>query len=159
MPLHHFFIYIRSSYIYEIYKIFDIYHSLNCKSKYVIYLLECSIYKIQYVGKSETPFHIKLNNHRKEIKDPSAISACKHFNSPNHDFNTHGKFTVIEQLRNITSFSSEILKERITQRENFWIKKLKAQAPYGLRNSITFIIYIFFLQLNSSSLCTRSNNI
>ena len=23
-------------------------------------------YKIQYVGKSETPFHIRLNNHRKE---------------------------------------------------------------------------------------------
>ena len=35
-------------------RIFQIYRNLNCKSKYVIYLLECSKYKIQYVGKTET---------------------------------------------------------------------------------------------------------
>ena len=71
-------------------EIFNIYNSLNCKSKYIIYLLECSITKVQYVRKSKTP----LNNHRKDIKDPSQIPACKHFNSPNHDF------TEIQQLRN-----------------------------------------------------------
>ena len=94
-------------------KIFHIYHSLNCKNKYVIYLLKCSICKIQYAEKSKTPFQIRLKNHRKDIKDPSAISACKHFNSNSHDFNTHGKCTIIEQLRNITSLSTEILKERL----------------------------------------------
>ena len=38
------------------------------KSNYVIYLLKCLLSKIQYVGKSEIPFHIRLNNHRKDIK-------------------------------------------------------------------------------------------
>ena len=34
---------------------FDIFHKLTCKSQYVIYLMECILSKIQYVGKSETP--------------------------------------------------------------------------------------------------------
>ena len=62
------------------------------------------------IGKSETPFHIMLNNHRKDIKDPSAIPACKQLNSPDHDFNTHGKFTIIEPLRNTPQSSPEVLR-------------------------------------------------
>ena len=42
-------------------RIFHIYHNLNCKSKYVIYLLECTNSKIQYVRKAETEFNIRLN--------------------------------------------------------------------------------------------------
>ena len=49
-------------------KIFDIYRSLKCKSKYIICLLECSICTIQYAGKSETPYHIRLNHYRKDIR-------------------------------------------------------------------------------------------
>ena len=95
---------------------FDICHLGNSKSKYVIYLLECSICITQYVGKSKTPYHIRLNNYRKDIKNPSVILACKHFNSPNHDFNMNKKSTIIELQRNITSSSTKILKERLKQR-------------------------------------------
>ena len=102
--------------------IFDIYHSLNRTSKYVIYLLECSICKRQYVGKSKTQLHKKLNNQRKDIKEPSPILLCKHFNSPNYDFNTHGKFTVIDQLINITLLPTDNLKESLKQRETFGLK-------------------------------------
>ena len=67
----------------------------------------------KYVGKSETPFHIRLKNHRKDIKVSSSIPTSKNFNSPNHDFNTYGKFTITEQFRSITSSSTEILEERL----------------------------------------------
>ena len=40
-------------------RIFHIYHNLNSKSKHVIYLLECTKCKIQYVGKAETEFNIR----------------------------------------------------------------------------------------------------
>ena len=60
-------------------RIFQIYHNLNCKSKYVIYLLECTKCKIQYVGKAETEFNIRLNNHRKDVWKPDAIPASRHF--------------------------------------------------------------------------------
>ena len=38
---------------------FNIYHKISCKSKYVIYLLECLLDKLQHVGMSKTPFHIR----------------------------------------------------------------------------------------------------
>ena len=86
---------------YQPKKNFKIYHKLNCKSRFVIYLQECYICSIQYTGKWEIPFNIKLNNHRKAVKNPNAIPACKHFNRDGHGFNNHGKIIIIEQLRNI----------------------------------------------------------
>ena len=117
-------------------KTLKIYHRVNCKSSFVIYLLECYICNIQYVGKSETPFNIRLNNHRKDVKNPNAIPACKHFNRHDHDFNNHGKIIIIEQLRNIRKTSTETLKERLKQRGNFWIMKLETLVPLGLNQDL-----------------------
>ena len=47
-------------------RIFTIFHQVNCKSDFVIYLLECKKCHIQYVGKAETDFNLRLNNHRKD---------------------------------------------------------------------------------------------
>ena len=92
--------------------------------------------KIQYVGKSETSFNIRLSNHRKDIKKPNAIEACKHFNNNEHTFSKHGKFIIIEQLRNINTTPTETLKLRLKERENFWIKKLKTLTPQGLNQEL-----------------------
>ena len=40
--------------------------------------------KIQYFGKLETPFHIRLSNHRKDIRNTHVVEACKHFNNWNN---------------------------------------------------------------------------
>ena len=53
---------------------------------------------IQYVGKSETLFNIRLNNHRKDVKRSDSIAACQHFKNNHHEFNRDAKFTLIEQL-------------------------------------------------------------
>ena len=50
-------------------KTFKIFHQVTFHSNYVIYLLECVMYKIPYVGKSETSFNVRANNHRKNIKN------------------------------------------------------------------------------------------
>ena len=60
-------------------QIFQIYHNLNYKSKKVIYLLQCTKCKIQYVGKAEIEFNIRLNNHRKVVWKPYPIPAGRHF--------------------------------------------------------------------------------
>ena len=60
-------------------QIFQIYHNLNCKSKKVTYLLQCTKCKIQYVGKAEIEFNIRLNNHRKVVWKPYPIPAGRHF--------------------------------------------------------------------------------
>ena len=113
-------------------KTFKIYLRVNYKGGFVIYLLECYICNFQYIGKSETPFNIRLHKYRKDVKKSNAIPACKHFNRHDHDFNNHGKIVIIEQLRNIRTTSTETSKERLKQRENFWIMKRETLAPLGL---------------------------
>ena len=36
--------------------------------------MECALCKVQYIGKAETAFKIRLNNHRKDIINPKSIS-------------------------------------------------------------------------------------
>ena len=47
------------------------YESINlktCASSYVIYLMQCILCNKQYVGKAETSFNIRLNNHQNDVK-------------------------------------------------------------------------------------------
>ena len=61
-------------------------HKLTCKSQYVIYLMECILWKIQYIGKSfGDPFNLRLNNHRKDDNNPKAIPTCNHFEIHGHN--------------------------------------------------------------------------
>ena len=69
-----------------------IFHDTNCKNEYAIYLMKYTIYNLQYVGKNETPFNIRLNNHQKDVKDPKAILADKHIQKSGHRFNEHSRF-------------------------------------------------------------------
>ena len=98
---------------------FTIFHQVTYHGNYVIHLQECIMCKIQYVGKSETLFNIRLNNHRKDIKKPNAIEACKHFNNNEYTFSKHGKFIIIEQLGNISTAPTETLKLSLNERKNF----------------------------------------
>ena len=41
------------------------FYNLTCKSENLIYLPQCQIWKLQYLGKSETTFKICLNNLKK----------------------------------------------------------------------------------------------
>ena len=73
--------------------------------------MDCILCKKQYVGKAETGFNIRLNNHRKDLKKVNAIMACKHFQQERHNFNKHATFTIIDQLTYTSKF-----KESLTQR-------------------------------------------
>ena len=76
-------------------KTYQIFHQLNCKSSYIIYFLKCQLY---YIGKSETEFNIRLNNHRKDITKKDSIPALYHFGIEGHNFDIHAKFMLIVQL-------------------------------------------------------------
>ena len=41
---------------YQTQQLYNIFHKLNCKSKFILYLMECALCKIQYVGKAATAF-------------------------------------------------------------------------------------------------------
>ena len=46
-------------------KLYTITHKLNCKSKFIIYLMRHALPEVQYDGKAETAFNIKLTTIRK----------------------------------------------------------------------------------------------
>ena len=76
-----------------------------------------------------------MNNHRKDVKDPKAILADKHFQKNGHRFNEHARFTITDKLTN-SNLEKEVLSERIIQRENFWIQKLETLYPEGLNQEL-----------------------
>ena len=56
----------------------------------------------------------------------------KRFDNWNHIFH---KLGLTEQL-NIISNISEVLKQRVKDRENYWIKKIKALTPFSLNQEL-----------------------
>lgn len=78
-------------------------------------MIKCNI---QYIGKSQTGFNLRLNSHEKHIKSPNAISACQNLNRF-HDT----KFTTIGIL-NLRRTSSEI-----KDTENERKRELLGQTP------------------------------
>ena len=83
---------------YKTRKTYKIFYQLTCSSQIIIYLLQCRIWFVQYVGKSETTFNLGLNNHRKRSKKKDAILAWIHFQKSNHIFQRDAKFVLIEQI-------------------------------------------------------------
>ena len=70
---------------------------------------------MQYVGKAETAFNQRINNHRKDTKKPGSILACKHFQEQGNNFKEHAKFIIIDKLVNLHG-SKEALRKMLVIR-------------------------------------------
>ena len=79
---------------------------------------------------------IRINNHRKDVNNLKAIRASNHFKIHGHNFMKHAKFTLIEQLTEISNVSKDTLRLRLKRREDFWIIKLETLAPKGLNQEL-----------------------
>ena len=80
-----------------------IFHNLTRKSENLILLLQFRICQLQNIGKSETPFNIRLNNHKKDAKSEASILAGKHFNEQNHNFQKNAESILIDQIKQQTT--------------------------------------------------------
>ena len=117
-------------------KTFNIRPNLNCKSSRVIYLMDCQKCGARYVGESETPFNIRLNNHRKDVQNLQVtLSVSQHFREANHSFNRDAKFTLIEQIKN-NSMSQKDMHRTLEDHEDLWILKLGTLRPNGLNDKL-----------------------
>ena len=57
----------------------------TCKTKNLVYLIECSRHSKQYVGETENALHIHLNGHRSDIRTKKTDKpVAEHFNSRGH---------------------------------------------------------------------------
>ena len=116
-------------------KTYKIHHTSDCKSKNVIYLLECKLCPVQYVGKAETELHFRLSNYRSEVKKPDPTPSAKHFQLPGHVFEEHARFTIIERIENPPS-NKTAKTQLIEQREDRWMSELKTLMPNGINASL-----------------------
>ena len=66
--------------------------------------------------------NVRLNNHRNDVRREDAVS------QPDHHFNSHAKFTLIEQIKDLNK-SKEEIRRILEDREDFWILKLKTLQP------------------------------
>ena len=114
---------------------FQIYHRVSCKSKFIIYLLECILCKIQYIGKSEWAMNIRINKHRNDVFREEAIHVCQHFKQVAHNFNRHAKITIIEELKHQNKGLTQ-MRAILEEREDFWIQRLKTLHPDGFNKGL-----------------------
>jgi hypothetical protein len=109
-------------------KQYNIFCAVNCKSANIIYILECSVCGLQYVGESKQPFHKRLNGHRGDLAKKSFLPVSQYFGLFDHsleDFNRMKIFVVIEQNCLWGDFQRE-------NRERFCIKELRDLHPDGI---------------------------
>ena len=81
--------------------------------------MECTLSKIQDVGKTEKPFNIWLNNHRKHANgnNPQAIPASIQFKQPGHNLNKHAELILIEQIYNTINTDRDTIKIRLKKKK------------------------------------------
>ena len=71
----------------------------------------------------------RVNKHRFDANATiNGIPVSEHFKTQGHYFKEHAEFIIIEKLENVEG-TTDKLKERLKQRENFWIKELKTLKP------------------------------
>ena len=104
-------------------KYFRVMCNATCRTTDVIYLIQCSLCGLQYVGQTNNPLHTRFQQHMRDVKlkdlnKPVAL----HFNSPGHH-QKHARVTALDQ--------STALNTRL-RLEDAWITCLGTHQPAGL---------------------------
>ena len=113
---------------------FQLCHDLDSHSAWVIYMIECKLCKLPYIGKSETGCNIRFNNDRSHIRNLNdSCELSEHFlhNRRTHDFERDIAITPIEQIRK-RHLEADMKKDLLKRRELFWQLKLNTMQPPGL---------------------------
>ncbi len=104
-------------------KEYEVQGSHTCQSNHVIYLIQCTKCRSQYVGQTMNTLHTRMTSHRSDIKNKKVTSVAGHFNSPNHSLRDM-KFTAI-----CYTYRDGNLRLR---HEEAWIRILQTWYPTGM---------------------------
>ncbi len=110
---------------------YDIKHSLNCKSKFVIYLISCTRCGVQYVGKTVQEMRKRTGQHIGKC-DTLKTHLARHFRRDEHSIS----IIAIDKL-NLENFDSQAdLEKSLIELELYWMKELRTIYPYGLNERV-----------------------
>ena len=109
-------------------------HRITCEIYNIVYLIECSKCKKQYIGETSRQFRKRIYEHIASAKNSEKIvtPVSKHFSSENHSFK-HMKFSVVQWLGNRNDPEMTI-KRRLV--ENRFIWNIPTVAPIGINQFI-----------------------
>ena len=95
----------------------------HCRTKNIVYLIECQRCKEQYVGETENPLHLRMNGHRSDyFRKLSNEHVAEHFNTIGHSFED----LMVMAIEQIMADS-----DRQKTMGSFWIHTLRTLAPDG----------------------------
>ena len=97
----------------------------DCRTRNVVYLIECAKCSIQYIGETENALRVRLTGHRSDISHhrldrPVAL----HFNQPHHSL----KDLTIMVIEKIYREDAQLRR----QKERYWIETIKTLSLNGL---------------------------
>ena len=109
---------------------------MNCNSRNVVYMVQCKVCKIQYVGSACTKFRMRFNNYKACFKKYSLnksvpqASFHAHFSQTDHNGMDDWSFTLIDYAKDV---------ESVRRKESFWQYKLNSFQQDGLNErDVTF---------------------
>ena len=125
--------------------------NLNCQSSNIVYLITCNVCKFQYVGETQRSFGVRMREHLNQIRkreqniqsnqEGGSQLIYKHFCNDelhrNIPLEKRIRFQIIEKIKtdDLSSDPKAITKRR-TERELYWISKLRTAHPLGLNDMI-----------------------
>ena len=93
----------------------------DCRTKNIVYLIECRNCKKNYIGETENPLQLRVYGHRSDYyRKLLDKPVAEHFNIISHSFDDLSVM-VIEQIMAGSA--------RQKQRESLWIHTLQTLAP------------------------------
>ena len=113
-------------------------HRLDCNSRNVVYLINCKVCGLQYVGSTTTKFRLRFNNHKSRLRAHSKMSAAnkgkddtiyKHFHSDEHQGLRDIEVHLIDKVNE---------KDNLLAKEGQWAYRLRSVRPEGLNESDFF---------------------
>ena len=109
------------------------YHSLvnvTCNSSNLIYMIECTICGIQYVGQTKNKILSRINQHYSSIKNLVDTPVSRHINSHSFEGFYPVRIYILTLIREDTD-SIEGTENR-NKWENYWMARLFTYVPKGL---------------------------
>ena len=117
---------------------------LNCRTRNVVYLVTCTVCKLQYVGETSREFHIRAREHLDKIrKGDKSQHLYRHFSSDDQHrgcpLEKRVRFQIIERIvaEDDPPLEPGQMRKRRTDRELHWIAKLRTGFPLGLNDKVS----------------------
>ena len=97
---------------------------LTCKSKNLIYLIECKKCGKQYIGETKRHLHQRFGEHRRAILNFGPTSVSEHFNSADHSINDV-RLIPLEVIRSNLDSDRKVREARLIEKARTW-------EPHGI---------------------------